>query len=237
MLAFSSSALAVTFNCSFRESFYLSVGKFYTCDAIVNGTVFRSLKSVEGDHLPGKNNSHVASLIVYSQNLPFIPQDIGNFFPNLKLISWIDSNLEAISERDLQPFPNLIFLRIHRNQIVSVESDLFLHVPKLRYIDFSSNQIISIGENLIANLNDLETLNFNSNPCVSRMITDRADMLQFNEIFPVLCPPLKNNVASSKNPVNVEAMECPSACFVHSEANRGEVKQLTVIQCTNLIFY
>jgi hypothetical protein len=47
----------------------------------------RNIILTSGDHFPGRTNANVESIIVFGQTTHFVPQNLGQIFPNLLSIN------------------------------------------------------------------------------------------------------------------------------------------------------
>jgi hypothetical protein len=182
------------------------VGSQYTCEPKVSYSGDNStLTGLTGTHLIGKSNADVISLSVYSQLAEQIPKGIENFFPNLLTFNWSFAGLKKISAEDLKPFPNLMYLFLGGNNLVTLESDLFQYTLKLRRIYLFSNQLQHVGSNLLTNLNDLTFTYFHDNPCINDYAFTYETVQQLNLKLPISCPPLASTPAP---PSSVCSSEC-----------------------------
>lgn len=210
---------AVEFTCDFGMATYATIGSVYYCDAEVTiAGESKLLESVEGTHEDEMANEDVEYLRIWTQNLPFIPGDIDNFFKNIKGLDFFDSNLTTISAEDLKQFPNLLLFGAERNKLVSLDGNLFKHTPLLRWISFQSNQIQHVGQNLVEGLINLEELNFANNPCVDVNAVDRTAILSLNDELPIFCPSLASTTTES-------LQECPIACLERIESSEIKVSE------------
>lgn len=166
-------------------------------------------------------NDDVKFLAVEFQNLPFIPGNIDSFFPNVRGIEWLSSNLTSISAADLEQFPELLLFSVEHNNLISIDGDLFQHNPLLRWINFSRNQIQHVGLNLFRDLNDLRELYFFNNPCASATARNREDVLSLIDELPILCPPLPTTTTE-------RPPECPVACLTHIESSDEKISEMSL---------
>lgn len=92
----------------------------------------------------------------------------GAFFPNLKGISIINSNLLTLEAKDLKPFRGLLHLRLLANSLTTLKGDLFKLTLSLRYIDFQRNLIQRVGYGLLKDLQPVvEVADFSNNICIN----------------------------------------------------------------------
>lgn len=181
---------AVSFQCEFTTATATTIGNVYTCrPTVINADAGPVLDSVTGNHAIGKNNNNVDCLWVLNQVLKYVPQNIINFFPNIKVLAWYSSGLQSVSAADFQSFPNLLYFESMGNPIVTIDSDLFLYTPKVTYVGFNYNSLESVGADLLTGLNFLEVVYFEQNTCINRIAETRAAIDLLNKDLPFLCPP------------------------------------------------
>lgn len=185
---------AVQFNCSFYIQSYIVAGNDYTCDPKVTLSGSTILKNVTGVHKTGFSNDDVECLWIFDQNLPFFPHGIEEFFKNLKAV-YVYNSLLSISAEDLRQFPNLEHFRLFKNNLPSLDGDLFSFNPLLKYIDMTTNGIQHIGHDLVTHLNNLEELYLYENICISRTAYTRAAVVELAAKLSVLCPPLDESTS------------------------------------------
>lgn len=137
---------------------------------------------IGGEHVEGFTNDDVLNVDIMNSNVPRIPQEIFDTFPNLVFLEVFDSQLV-----ELQPFENCINLRTFiasYNQLTEVPAGIFEGCPDLNILDLTHNQISEFHsqglENLLrldlsdnqleeievdsfGNLRSLEVLNLNLN--------------------------------------------------------------------------
>lgn len=216
---------AIEFRCEFRNvGWSAPVGSAYTCDyaQVTNQNNSTSLDSVQGYHLDGKRNSDVKALWVEWTKLEKLPTNIETFLPNLEVLLWAAGNLVAITADDLRPFPEMKFLSLHNNKIVSLDSDLFHHSPKLVRFEIFVNEIRNVGYDLLANLKELTAVQFSGNPCISFYATTPEVILELKERLVTQCPPLTGTAptsSTSKTTISAKAADpsCDVRCTVNDE--------------------
>lgn len=142
------------------------------------------------------------------QHLPFVPEELSEFFRNLDAL-WIDrSSLISISANDLRPFPRLVFLQLDDNQLTSLDGDLFAHTPNLQGMSFQWNKIEHIGHDLVTNLNNLTILLLQYNVCVDAWATTRAEVLSLGARLSDLCPPLDDTTTEATTTTEITSGQC-----------------------------
>jgi hypothetical protein len=110
---------------------------------------------VDGIHESGKTNDDVDFLNIDGQNCAVLPKGIENFFPNLKFISVLSSNLSFIDNLDIRPFPELESLALNDNFLKTLASDLFKNNPLITSVIFSGNEIAQVEVDLLEPLQSL----------------------------------------------------------------------------------
>jgi hypothetical protein len=198
-LCFATIASAKIFECSFGLNEWSFIGsEIYSCQATI---VFfgnsSNLEDVQGNHMMGKSNADVEGLFLMSQRLNEIPGNLGQFFPNLKGIDFTKAELLTLSAYHLEPFVDLVYFRAWRNNLVSIDGDLFHHNTKLQYIDFDGNLLEHVGYNLLGELRWLQTVDFNSNPCINVAATTPLAISNLNQQLPISCPPLATTTTTT----------------------------------------
>lgn len=183
------SVKAIQFECTFEmRSPWTPMGNRYTCYATVINSGPASLESVTGVHQEGKSDEDVEYLLIFRQELPFVPEGIADIFKNLDSLLIQRTSLNSLRAKDLRPFPRLMLINLVQSQLTSIDGDLFAYTPHLRYVDFSSNQIEFIEQDLVTSLNDLEYLGFLYNVCINQTATNRAEVLSLASELSLMCP-------------------------------------------------
>lgn len=137
-----------------------------------------TLQEVNGDHRyrnQGHNghgggrmtNADVQGLAVENQLIGVFPKEIVNFFPNILIISFIGAGFTTLTSTHLQPFPNIVALRVDNNNIEQLNNDMLVHNPKLKTFIFQGNNMKRIGAKLVNRFASLRILRLNDNTCVS----------------------------------------------------------------------
>lgn len=213
---------AVHFNCRFTNMTFSGVlGVVYACDVTLTVTGSTTLESISGSHQSGRTNDDVEIINMARQNLTFIPEGIDSFFKNLRGLEFWYTPLTAISSRDLQPFPKIIYFRAAGSRLTSLPGDLFSFTPNIQHLSMRENQIEHIGHDLVKNLNSLAWLNFGNNSCIDRRTTTRAGVLELAPLLSVLCPP--QDIATT---TEAPSDHCP--CDEEIEVLRLENQQLMI---------
>lgn len=126
----------------------------------------RTISEVRGQHLGGKSHNGVHKIKASGKVLNFFPQNLTNYFKNLKFVEIYNANMSEITKDDLQQFgENLKEISLSNNKIEVVEGDLFDATPNIEKINFSNNKIGFIETGAFGNLTKLRELSVANNPC------------------------------------------------------------------------
>ncbi|KAL7013939.1 hypothetical protein ACKWTF_015657 [Chironomus riparius] len=161
---------AFVIKCRYNEWDWNFKQKVYECQ----GTALELDESpgyvvdVRGEHMIGGNLTEVDALrFMHKENITFIPNGIGKFFPNLKGLSFMNCNIKTISKDHLAEFPQMFQLSYSLNAIEYVPGDTFIYTPKVQLINFSGNNIKRIGLGLFKPLKNLQYIWFEKNVCIN----------------------------------------------------------------------
>lgn len=105
-----------------------------------------------------------------------MPKEIEKFFPDLEAIKIIMSNLKSIKKADLKPFSKLKELCLGKNDLETLDSDLFEFNRELRFVSFYQNKLKFIGEDILKPLKKLEDARFMYNCCISQEALKSSDI-------------------------------------------------------------
>lgn len=144
----------------------------YICDMQnnIDGILSEALTAnkATGTHTNGLNNNDVTCFYASDKNFQFFPKDLDKIFNNLEGIVIANANIKEVHQSDLKPFPNLIHLGLHVNEIEVIEEDLFKNNPKLKMISLRHNKIKQIYSKVFDNLVFLEKLRLLGNQCIDK---------------------------------------------------------------------
>jgi len=150
---------------------YGAVGPIYRCEVKTNLNIKSPedaiINAVSGTHMSGKTNDDVLTFDAVSKIIDYFPKGLEKFFKNLKAFRILNGRLKQISQSDLKPFINLVYLEIQNTDIEIIEDDLFTNHPNIQVVWLLSNKIFHVGKNVFNNMNDITWLGFESNPCIS----------------------------------------------------------------------
>lgn len=179
--------------CDYHEEELLNFGNRYICDVEVKHYGFsRSVKSVTGVHLPGKNNSDVEIVSFgHQKQITNIPENLNKFFPNLIGLEIENGSISSLFGHELRKYPKLKLLRLDNNYIESIPSGFFDGNPELEAVSFQSNRIVKIGQELFRGLFNLSFMNFNFNQCISTTSNRHQNVTSVLKILRKNCEPAK----------------------------------------------
>lgn len=131
----------------------------YLCEVtIINVENSTTVTEVSGTHLEGKNNEDVKAFVIRNQTtITKIPEGIEKFFADLELFIWEFGHISTIDSSTFKPFPNLVFIDLGNNRLVTLNSNLFQHTRKLRVISFAGNLLEQVGHDLLTGLTGVQT--------------------------------------------------------------------------------
>lgn len=213
----------VEFQCRFEDIYWgPAIGSTYTCAATVTNVEDpTNVTNIVGNHLEGRNNSDVNGFYIeFEEILTTIPNGIENFFADLEVFQWWFGNISTIDSTPFKPFPNLIYIELFINKLVSLDGDLFQYTPKLRQIGLHSNLLQHVGHDLMTDLTDLVDAGFLNNPCINVYANTPQQIEELNLQLPIQCPPL----ATTPDPLTTtisttpEPNECPDTCTLDENA-------------------
>lgn len=162
-------ASLITIDCEFKNIDWQSVGEFYTCYPKVlkiEKVNDRRITKAIGDYHYNRTRDDVKGLVIYDQTIRFFPQNILTFFPNIIAVWVHNSSLHQLDQNDLRPYgKNLELLAISKNELESLNENLFVHNANLKYIDLRDNRIKYVYDNVFDSLKDLKYINMRNNVC------------------------------------------------------------------------
>lgn len=148
------------------------------------------ITEVSQNHLEGRNDSDVTSLMIFFGGIRQIPQNIGEFFPNVEGLSVAFSEVETIGKQDFASIPLLRQLDLFSNRIQVINSDTFRGVPLLEGLSVYYNPIRRVGHTAFDNLSNLRSLHFGETGCIHQIVDDdRAGVEDLIFQLAVRCPP------------------------------------------------
>lgn len=216
---FAASANGIIVECDFFFANFNFVGSLYICEATIKN--FRNpkvLESVVGDYFIGNTANEVRAVVGSGVLFGEFFDNWAEFFPNVTLFEFSGGEIKNISASKLKPFEGLTYLNLWRNEIVSIDGDLFQHNPNIKYVNFEDNLLENIGENLIVDLGNLKEVNFRNNPCIFGFAASRREIVELNRLLPINCPPLTTTPSPPPPTTSVfPPNECSLRCTLSQE--------------------
>jgi hypothetical protein len=241
-LVFSSHQVkSLNIECEFRvENFTVSNNPwpYYGCfvvDVINLEFENRNIKEVFGEHDDStRDNSDVETIFfdgIYNAKMPFIPKNLHEFFPNIKMIFYHQVGLLELNEDDLIHFPKLIVFESKNNPIKVIPAGLFKNNSHMDFLEFTGSSFLqSIGKNLLGNLTHLQVAIFVKNQCINEFAIGIEEISKLNEELHILCPPYETSTPTEiPTPPTAPTSppkpdECPLSCS-------DRLKNLTLNSC------
>jgi Leucine-rich repeat (LRR) protein len=132
---------ASVLNCNYKMMTYFGpFGNHYTCHA-KNFNINCGNRDITS--APG-SSSAVTQVYIDHQVSECIPQKLGDFYPNLKVLCVRSSKVEKISEGDLKGLGNLETLDLGWNNIKVVPAKMFEQTPRLTQLSIRVNKIVGL---------------------------------------------------------------------------------------------
>jgi hypothetical protein len=157
-----------------------------TTESTVNSTI---IEEVRGSHLKGRNNVNVEVFNETANSLQFIPSNLVDFFPNLKIM-YLRAPLLQLIASDLRPFPNLLQFVLQFGQFSTIYSDMFENTKQIKTVQFYSEKLMNVGENILSDLNELKLAQFFSQTCIHFDGNTRERIQELEQKLLVNCLPL-----------------------------------------------
>lgn len=191
LLLIAASSNAILLNCRYLNQHWPITGTIYTCFATVvdirDGLT--SVTKVSQNHLSGKTNAHVQGFTLNQNSLTLMPSNIEKFYPNLRVIQMINTNLKSLTRHDLKPFPRLEAIGFYDNKIETMDGDLFKDTPLLQHIAFRNNLLTNVGPNIFKPIPLLKEIYLSGNLCTQEMTSSTSEVLALSRKLRYQCPP------------------------------------------------
>lgn len=126
----------------------------------------RKVKEVFGSHKLSRTNDDVKQIYVRHQNVPYLPLNLGEFFPNLEILYVTKSNVQHLITGDLDGLEDLKTFDVSHNPVEFVNKDFFKGQNKLERISFYDCHVKKVENGAFAELKSLGYLYFDQNPCI-----------------------------------------------------------------------
>ncbi|KAG5675184.1 hypothetical protein PVAND_005109 [Polypedilum vanderplanki] len=191
------------------------VGTYYKCqvkEAVIDKP-HTIVTDIIGTHLNDAENSDVRETGFGEQNILYLPDNVGSFFPNLFSYYGVNSRLKYIfrsnfvslrkvtrldlSSNEIEDLPKDVFyelprlktLLLSRNKIKSLDRDLFISNPNLNIIYIFGNEIEVLENDLFRANSNLEQLHIDENKImnIENEFFDRIPFLQIANFLNNVC--------------------------------------------------
>ncbi|XP_070490900.1 leucine-rich repeat-containing protein 24-like [Chironomus tepperi] len=177
-------------DCAYQNNHYDVFGSIYQCKVVGDLTITlkdqSTITSASLNHSALKTNDDVLGFVSENKYMRYFPSGLEKVFKNLQLIHIKFTYIQELTQADMKPFPELMELDLHDNEIKILEDELFKYNPKLVFVSFSSNKIIHIGLTAFDGLNNLIYLYLTSNACISsgayRSHSQVLDIIEYAKI-------------------------------------------------------
>lgn len=145
--------------------------------------------SVSQNHFDGKCDSDVLVIFATNQTLNYLPAGLNHFFPNIRGLTILHSELRSLTSCDIALFKNIEFIYVYGNNIQLIDGDLFSKNPNVMYVSFTRNPVRHIGSNLLAPLKELKEAYFSNCNCIDQLAWNPAQIDKMKSDMTAFCPP------------------------------------------------
>lgn len=157
----------IALNCTFdnHDSVYQTI---YSCIVHNLHTTLkdRTVTEVIGDHKYGKSNDDVKQVFIKFQNVPYLPLNIGKFFPNLETFYVTKSNVQHLMNGDLDGLNKLKIFDVSHNPVEQIGEEFFNGQKTLEKISFYDCHIKKVNRGALDDFSNLKAVFFDQNPCI-----------------------------------------------------------------------
>ena len=221
--------------CEVKESEWEYIEEIEYCYAQNVNITSRNqeITSVNGRTEP----TSLEGLWINFQTAHYLPTGIDKFFPNLLGLDVQGSKLKSVTQDDLKPLTQLEYVSFWKNDLESLDGDLFKFNSKLQYVAFFNNKLNYVGENLLSNLKDLKECVFNFNPCISAHAHRSSQIPELVDIIKTECSlsvlisknvQLKRENVFLKNQTNQQRIELNSKIILLKTENENYKRLLKI---------
>lgn len=133
------------------------------------------IKAVKGNHLPGLTNKDVKAILFQCTTIKYLPGNLGQMFPQLKIF-WIKTcGLIVISPNDLDGLENLVEFNADYNKLKSLPDNLFSNMKKLKKISFYGNKLQYFSLNSLDSfmLHHMKSIDFRKNSAIDAIFDSK----------------------------------------------------------------
>lgn len=136
----------------------------------------RSVVAVSGVHMNGKSNANVINLYIYKQSTPYLPRNVGTFFPNLEILNAGNTKLKHLLDGDLDGLTKLKQFDVSWNPIEKLSRDFFKGHDTIEFVSFYYCHLKVIDPQALEPLTHLEEAHFGENICITFHATDKFEI-------------------------------------------------------------
>lgn len=120
-----------------------------------------------GSHKPEYSAQNVTDIWFWAGTLDYIPDGIGNKFPNLEnfRVSFSDRNLKLklLTRNNFKNMELLSYLDVEYNDVENVDEDSLRDLPHLKFFVIHNNKLKTLHKNTFERNRNLKHVNANSN--------------------------------------------------------------------------
>lgn len=174
----------------FQYSFFED---FYSCKTQGTGLTItltnRTVRSVSGNHIPGRNLLDVKQLYIRGQNCEVTPRGISRFLPNIQNLAMPHSKVKYLFNDDLREFKNLRAIDFAYSKFTTINSAFFAAAKHLEVISFRRCRDLKIiGQTTFNSLSKLKTLQLKETKCIdAEVINNRTEVEQLIRKARIAC--------------------------------------------------
>jgi len=119
-----------------------------------------------GTHKNSKSNSDVKQVFIKFQNVPYLPLNLNEFFPNLETFYIMKSNVQHLMNGDLDGLNRLKIFDVSHNPIEQLSEEFFKGQKTIEKISFYDCHIKKVNRGALDDLTNLRSMFFDLNPCI-----------------------------------------------------------------------
>lgn len=134
------------------------------------------------------------------KNVKFIPENVGEKFPNVIVFHVVKTGLTSIAAKDFRNLPNLKEIELNDNEIERVNRNTFKYLLQLEHINLASNKIRHLSADVFSDQSQLKQLLLQQNEIefideklFANLIELRKLSLSDNKLFAISKNQLKSN--------------------------------------------
>ncbi|KAG4071478.1 hypothetical protein HA402_011632 [Bradysia odoriphaga] len=134
-----------------------------------------TISSINGEEASFYSDKSITVLEIFSRDFHYLPKGLEKFFPNIKLLSIINTELESVKSDDLKPFVHLTMVNLNGNKITTLDSNVFEFNPEITILKIVFNDKLKhIGADILTPLKKLQDADFSRNGCVDNFVSNNG---------------------------------------------------------------